>query len=270
MRQDYMARLERWARWMLPRQEADDVLGDYRDIAADPELGRELGKPRQVIKPLVQKKQYRAWLAAFAVMALCILAPGISPTFIGYPLWRLLFDGWVEHPFGAYLTALGVVLALVWFRLRGHKEGRLPWAIPILLAVFLVCIGAVLLFCWTCSRDFDAFLEAWGRIKLWIGPNADASRSFYLSQMAMCYGSPILAFLGVYGLVKARTEDRRWAAVYVLAATAMLTALLVVNWTGRMDVTSTNVTVEGSFRQLLLQCSGVAAVGLACTGASLC
>ena len=267
MKQDYMARLERWAKWMLTPQEADDVLGDYRDIAADPELRRELGRPREVIKPLVQKKQYRAWLAAFAVMAVGILASGISPTFIGYPLWRLLFDGWVEHPYGAYLAALGVVLALVWFRWQGHKDGRLPKAIPILLAVFLVCIGAVLLFCWTCSRDFDSFLEAWGRMKLWIGPNEDASRSFYLSRMAMCYGSPILAFLGVYGLVKARMGDRRWAAVYVLAATAMLTALLVLDWTGRMDLTDR--ISEELFRQMLLRCSGIAAAGLLGTGVAL-
>ncbi len=268
MRQDYMARLERWARWMLPRQEADDVLGDYRDIAADPELGRELGKPREVIQPLVQKKQYRAWLAVFVVMAVCILAPGLSSTAIGYPLWLLLFDGWVERPYGAYLTGLGAATALVWFRWQGHKHGRLPRAIPILLAVFLVCIGAVLLFCWTCSRDFDAFLELWGRMKLWIGPNQDAPRSFHLSRLAMAYGSPILAFLGVYGLVKARMGDRRWAAVYVLAATAMLTALLVLDWSGRIYWPADSAPEE-LFRQMLLRCSGIAAVGLVGTGVAL-
>ena len=275
MKKDYMTRLERWARWMLPRQEAEDVLADYRDIVGTPprpddELLRELGRPRSVIRPLAQTKQYRAWLAVFAVMAVCILLLGISPTMLGYPFWRLFFDGWSEHPIGPVIAVLGAVTALVWFRWQGHKEGRLPKAIPILLVVFLVCIGAVLLFCWVCSRDFEAFLEAWGRMKLWIGPNEDASRSFYLSRMAMCYGSPILACLGTYGLVKARMGDRRWAAVYVLATTAMLTALLVLSWTGRMDVTASVTTPEEEFRQMLLRCSGVAAVGLVGTGVALC
>ena len=271
MKKDYMTRLEGWARWMLPRQEAEDVIADYRDIVSDPELLRDLGKPHSVVKPLAQSRQYRAWLVVFAVMAVCILAPGISPTVIGAPLWIYLFDGWVNHPYGAYLAVSGIVLTLVWFHWQGHKAKRLPKAIPILLAVFLVCIGAVLLFCWVCAQDFDAFTKMWGTMKTWIGPYRDVevSSSFYLLQIAMCYGSFILALLGTYGLVKARMEDRRWAAVYVLAATAMLTALLVVDWTGRMDV-STFTTPEEAFRQMLLQCSGIAAVGLVGTGVALC
>lgn len=273
MKRNYMTQLERWARWMLPHQEADDVIADYRDIVGTPprpeaELLHDLGKPRDVIKPLTQKKPYYTWLAVFTVMAVCILAPGISPTVIGYPIWILLFDGWVEYPYGAYLTTLGAVLALVWFRCTGRKTGPLPRTIPVLLAVFLLCIGGVIWFCWACSRDFDAFLEMWGTTKAWIGPNTDISRSFYLFRYAMAHGSTIISFIGAFGLVKARVGDRRWAAVYVLAATAMLTALLVVDWSGRMDTTFT--TPEELFRQMLSQCSGVAAAGLIGTGVALC
>ena len=41
LKKDYMAGLEGWARWMLPRREADDVLGDYRDIVGDPPRSEE-------------------------------------------------------------------------------------------------------------------------------------------------------------------------------------------------------------------------------------
>ena len=30
MKKDYMAGLEGWARWMLPRREAEEVIADYR------------------------------------------------------------------------------------------------------------------------------------------------------------------------------------------------------------------------------------------------
>ena len=69
MKKDYMTRLERWARWMLPRQEAEDVLADYRDIVADPELAQDLGKPRAVIWALADRKSYYTWLGVFAALA---------------------------------------------------------------------------------------------------------------------------------------------------------------------------------------------------------
>lgn len=275
MKNPYLTRLERWARWMLPRQEAEDVIADYRDITADPEMLRGLDKPRNVIRPLTQKKPYYIWLAAFAVMAACILAVGFSGTAIGYPMWRLLFDGWTgyAYPYGGCITAaLGAVTALVWFRLRGRREGRLSRAIPVLLGVCLLCIAGVLLFCLACSRDFEAFTNAWGTMTTWLGPNKDLpiSRSFYLSRMAMCYGSAVLALIGICGLVKARMGDRRWAAVYVLALTAITISLLVVYRTGYMDVTDTNTTVEELSRQMLFRYSGIAAIGLVGTGVSLC
>lgn len=268
MKKDYMARLERWARWMLPRQEAEDVIADYRDIVADEELLRGLDRPRDVVKPLTQPKQYRIWLAVFAVMAACILAPGISGTTIGAPLWLYLFDGWAGHPYGAYLAVLGAAAALVWFRWQGHKEGRLPGAIPILLAVCLACIGAVLLFCWLCARDFEGFAEAWGTVKLWIGPNTSAPASIYFSRIAMGNIAAIIALVGVFALVKARMWDRRWAAVYVLASAAMLAALLVLDGTGNMSLEC--VTPEELCREMLLWCTGIAAVGLVGTGVALC
>ena len=97
MKKSYIVRLERWARWMLPRQEAEDVIADYRDIVGSPprpqeELVQDLGRPRDVVRQLTTRRAYRTWLAVFAVMSVCILVPGISPTLIGYPIWLHLLD----------------------------------------------------------------------------------------------------------------------------------------------------------------------------------
>lgn len=276
MKKDYMTRLERAARWRLPPQEAEDVIADYRDIVSNPprteeQLRREVGDPEQVIKLLVSPpRAYRVWQAVFAVMAACILTLGISPTAIGYPFWRIYFDGYTEHPLGIPVTVLGAVTALVWFRWQGRKEERLPRAIPILLAVFLACIGGVLWFCWACARDFDGFLQMWGTMRplIAIGPNSSVPRSTYLCRLVMEYGSAIISLIGAFALLKARMGDRRWSAVYVLGLTAMLAALFVLDLTGRMD--PTGISIEAALRQMLAQCSVIAAIGLIGTGVALC
>ena len=85
MKKDYMARLEQAARWRLPREEAEDVIADYRDIVGAPprseeELRREVGDPEQVVRLLVQPpKAYYAWLAVFAALAACLLAAALAP-----------------------------------------------------------------------------------------------------------------------------------------------------------------------------------------------
>lgn len=273
MKKDYMTRLERAARWRLPPREAEDVIADYREIVGDPprpeeELLRDLGRPRDAIRPLAQKKPYWTWLAVFLVMSACILAPGISPTAIGYPIWRTIFSPWNTNPPAPPIIAvLGAVTALMWFHWQGRKEARLPRAIPILLAVLLIWCGGVLLFCWTCARDFDGFLKMWGTIKPFIGPNESAPASLYLLVEAMAYGSTAISLAGEVGLAKGRTCDRRWAAVYILALAAMLTSLLVVHSSQRMDLT---FTLEELFRQLLLKNAVITLIGLMGAGVALC
>ena len=273
MKKDYMTRLERAARWRLPPQEAEDVIADYREMVGDPprqeeELLRDLGKPRDAVRPLTRKRPYYIWLAVFLVMSACILTQGISPTSIGYPIWRIYFNGYLERIVGYTVVVLGAVTALVWFRWQGRKEARLPRAIPILLALLLVWCGGVMLYCWAASRDFVSFATMWGTYKPWIGPNDSASVSFYVPLDIMIYGSFAISLAGVAWLVKARTVDRRWAAVYILALAAILAALSVVAMATSMDPTF--FTPEELFRQQLLESAGITAVGLIGAGVALC
>lgn len=275
MKKDYMTRLERAARWRLPPHEADDIINDYREMVGDPprpedELLRDLGRPLDAVRPLTQKWPYRIWLAVFLVMSACILTQGVSPIGPGYPIWRLYFNGYLEQFTGCAVAGFGAATALVWFRWQGRKAARLPKAIPIVLAVLLAWCGGVLLFCWACARDFDSFLLIWGTMPALIGPNASKpiSVSFYVPLDAMVYGSLVLSLVGVAGLVKARTADRRWAAVYILALAAIFAALSVVALATSLDPTF--LTPEELFRRQLLECAGIIAVGLIGAGVALC
>ena len=277
MKKDYMTRLERAARWRLPPKEADDVIADYREMVGDPpspedELLQELGKPRDAVRPLVQPRQYYIWLAVFAFLSLCILSLGISV--YDWRLWEIYFYDYIygtKNILSRVVPVLGSVTALVWFRWQGRKTARLPKAIPILLAALLACCGGIMLYCWAFSRDFFGFLDAWGTMPALLGPNPGEpiSVSFYLPQDFMIYGSLLLSLVGVAWLVKARTGDRRWAAVYIMALTVMLAALNVVAWVHSMDPTPF-LTLEALFRQMLFESAGITAVGMIGAGVALC
>ena len=277
MKKDYMTRLERAARWRLPPKEAEEVVADYREIVGDPprpeeELLRELGKPWDAVRPLAQPKQYHIWLAVFALLSLCILSFGISV--YNWRLWEIYFGDYIYGTKGILsrvVPVLGAVTALVWFRRQGRKEARLPKAIPILLAALLACCGGIMLYCWAFSRDFYGFLDAWGTMPALLGPNPGEpiSVSFYLPQDFMLYGSLLLSLMGVAWLVKARTGDRRWTAVYIMALAVMLAALNVVAWIHSMDPTPF-LTLEKVFRQMLLESAGITAAGLIGAGVALC
>lgn len=269
---NWLSRFARAARWYLPPAEADDVIGDYRELLAEDarseeDLYRELGKPRLAVKPLTDHRAYRIWLAVFAVTAACILALGISPW--DYVLWEWLF---VNRPFGcqlgAVLALLGAAGAVVWFRRKGHKGETLLRGVPVLLVILLVWLALVLGASWAWLHDPLGFAEMWGEMPSLLGPERMVSRSIQISLDVMCYGAPLLAAVGVFALVKARTADRRWAAVYVLAMTAMLVSLkqLAVISDMSMDPGHEWAVLSGYFYRWVT----LAAVGLVGTGVALC
>jgi len=274
MKKDYMTRLECAARWRLPRQEAEDVISDYRDIVGDPprpeeELLRDLGKPRDVIRPLAERKAYRTWLAAFAVMAACVLIPGHSGFGIySWTFYRLCFDEGGLH-LGPVLALLGAALALVWFRRRRDgSRSPIPKGIVIALAALLVWIGLIFLFHWAILYDLDGFLAMGGMMKPLIGPQGSlVPRSVDLSRSAMCYLPYFVSYAALYWLVKARVSDRRWTAAYILTLTAIVISMETLGQTQTMDAT---VSFDVIMRTNLVKCSAFTAIGLVGTGVALC
>ena len=276
MKKDYMARLERAARWRLPPREAEEVVADYREMTGDPprpeeELLRELGKPRDAVRPLVQPRQYYIWLAAFLVMSFCVLT--LSFSLFDIRSWLIYFEDYfygTRDSLSRVVTVLGGATALVWFHWQGRKEAHLPGAIPVLLALLLAWCGGVILYCRMFARDFDGSLDIWGTMPTLVGPNAPqpVSVSLFLPLDMMAYGSLVLSLAGVFWLVKARTGDRRWAAVYILALTAILASLNVVAVVYSMDPTF--LTPEEIFRRLLFQSAWITAIGIFGMGVALC
>lgn len=282
MKKNYMTRLERAARWRLPREEAEDVIADYRDIVADSELCRDLGKPREVIAPLTTKKAYRIWLAVFAFMAACILIPGASPHAPFYWIWDACFagpyggaSGWfhVFSHWGPILAVVGLAVSLVWFRRTGRKEGQLPKAVKILTAVLLVWAGALLLVEWAAFRDPQGFADLLGEVP-WtyfgvpIMGGKMVSLSVEILRDMVQYGGTAIAFLGVYALVKARTGDRRWAAVYCLAMAVMLVSMESLAVFTAMDVRF--LSTDNWWHAQMGYYFAILAVGAAGTGVALC
>lgn len=271
MKKDYMTRLEGWARWMLPPREAEDVIADYRDIVADDELRRGLGKPREVIAPLTTKKAYRAWLAVFAAMAACILIPADSPLPLGlYPVWYTLFspDGFIIPgvPMFLWFMMTGLTLSLIWFRpRRGEGKAPLPRSILIVLAALLAVMGLIWWTFWQITLYPDGalanpvFLLPYG---FW-WPLADIYVGGNLLSFLLEWSAVPLAAVGMTGLVKARVRDRRWRAVYFLSLSVMMLALAVL-------ALLTSMAVSPEHLDTWRLCIEITVLGLIGTGVSLC
>lgn len=288
MKKDYMARLERAARWRLPREEAEDVIADYRDIVgmtprSEEELRREVGDPEQVVKLLVSPpRAYRVWQVVFGLMAACILIPGASPHAPFWWIWDACFAGpygggtGIFHVFshwGPILAGVGLIVSLVWFRRMGRKEERLPKAVIILTAALLVWTGALLLVERAALRDPQGFAALLGEVPwTWFGVPIMGGRMVPLSTKLMGdvlqYGGTIIAFLGVYALVKARTGDRRWAAVYCLSTAVMLVSMESLAVFSAMDPSV--FSADSWWHAQIGYHLAILAVGAAGAGVALC
>lgn len=278
MKKDYMARLERAARWRLPPQEAEDVIADYRDIVGTPprpddELLRDLGKPWNVTKPLTEKKAYYTWLAAFAVMAACILIPADSPLPLG--LWRV-FDH-LFSPYGIlipgipwcfHFIVIGLILSLIWFRpQKGEPKAPLPRPVIVTLAMELALMAAVWWGFWQLTLYPDGIMFQPALVTYWFDSiiGRTTLHGHWLA-WALEWGGAAVGVVGVVGLVKARTRNRRWRAVYFMSLSVMMLAFCVLSiysYMGPIDPASTVVYT----RQL---CAAITIVGILGTGVSLC
>ena len=284
MKKDYMARLERAARWRLPPQEAEDVIADYRDIVSTPprpeeELRRDVGDPEQVVKLLMTPpRAYRIWLAVFAVMAVCILIPANCPVPLFLPskfglIWVCLFSPYVYlfvPGFHMYLWFMipGIVLSLVWFRPRkGEPKAPLPRPLIVILIVELALMAAV----WWCFYQFslypDGIMFQPALITHWL----DAMNGWTTSHSAWAgdalqWGGIAVGITGVVALVKARTKNRRWRAVYVMSFALMMLAFCLLNQYSFMDPSGGFGSIEAHTRQC---CTVITIIGLVGTGVAL-
>lgn len=249
-KQTYFKKLSRQVFWRLPQTEAEEVLGDYREILVQrpveegASLVEELGTPLQAARLVADPKPYRRWLTAFGVMAGCLLIP----------LLLLLRTNFYRYPIGlmAVLFALGMAVCLLWFRPR-RKAGREPFprGLLALLAWSFVLLAAA------AAVTASIAAGAWKTLPLeWYGRSIQA--------VLWCLGGAATA-VGLLGLVKARVADRRWRALYVLALTVLVECVLITAILHSLDG-----SVTGWWRAYAIQLGAIGAAGLAGTGAGLC
>lgn len=259
MKKDYFTQLTRAARWFLPPEEAREVLSEYRDIldAAprdDESLRRDLGDPVEAMRLVSQPKVYHKWLAAFAVMAACLLLPAVSPLPGAWRLWGFFQRYLYRFPVELMLLAAGLGVSLVCFRRReAEGKGPLPQGLLPLLALQLAGLAGTWWMAWVVLdqpvgvmgffRDHPAIAGSMAAVLMW--------------------GGALLALTGMWGLVRARLLDRRWRAAYALSLTvvALVMAVLSLLWDMRLDASPAD-----SLPCFVL----LTALGLAGTGVSLC
>jgi hypothetical protein len=237
----YLVKFSRAARWYLAEPEAAAVIADYRELVERPEAGSDpaagIGAPWRAARLLAVPKAYRRWLAAFILMALCLLVPESL-------LLRASFSASPDRLL-ALLLAAGLAASLLWFRLPPwEKRGPLPGGLRPVLAAVLVMLLLAAAVLWGMAAG------AWG--------GAAARRTLVLT-------GTLAAAAGLWGLVQARLTDRRWRAVYVLGLTALAVCVLVLFQLVRMDRSA-----SGWWHGLAVRCGLLAGLGLCGTGVSLC
>ena len=208
MKQDYMARLSRAARWMLPPDESEEVIADYLELVTQnprPEetLYRELGNPVEAVRLLADRKPYRRWLCFFVGMAACL---------IPFPLALLSGNG-LRAVFG-HADGFRVFLPLVsgaalshWYWHRNPQKEPFPKTLAVWITVLLaVCAGMGFYLVYLFRS-----VETGTPFPVWLYGR------FHIPLNCVC---GLAAVPGWYALTMARMEDRRWRAFYILALTA--------------------------------------------------
>ena len=175
-------------------------------------------------------------------MTACLLLPELiltGPYLSGQP-----------RPIEYGVFFLGVTLALVWFHSGGEKTKR-PRALLWILAamtVMLVAVAAVL------ACLFTGAWETWP--PEWYGLTA-----FFVLSLA----STVAVAAGIFGTIRARTDDRRWAALYILGLTTAVISLQIMTALVGLCTTDTHWLQREGIRWAVL-----GGIGLVGTGVVLC
>ena len=158
-------------------------------------------------------------------------------------------------------------------------KGAIPKGVVLCGLLMLAALAYAWWAVWRLCADSEQLLTVWtvdeSFIDKGIGSAYGAHSSPGLIAIAgrLEWGCCALAGLvGLFALVKARTRDRRWAAVYILSLASAVLSLAVFGMIFSFSDFGTphNPLYDGWFRPYLPQFAVLTAVGLAGAGAALC
>ena len=249
-KQTYLNRFSRAAYWQLGRPEAAEVVADYAELLeqrppeGDNTLVQDLGKPKAAVRLLTEQKSYRRWLWAFGIMGCCLLL--LEALVLGA---QYVYNQHLLADYGPF--AVGMIVALVRFRPQFHSpKAPLPrgllWA---LAGVLTCCAAAGVMLASLFNGAWDWPLESYG-------PTA---------RLVLCVSSTVATAAGMFGAVRARVADRRWAALYVLGLTTAMISLQIMTALMGLSATDTHWLQQEGVRWAVL-----GGIGLVGTGVVLC
>lgn len=244
MKQDYMARLRRWARWYLGAEEAPEVIADYEELAAgrsDAELERDFGAPRAAMGALMDKTAFYRWYACFDLMWMFSLVPLLYMVLYTSPRKLCFF------PFVGCLSAL-------WYWGVKPRTPRAPLPkvlLPALLALLLTALAISVFLRRLLTIPYD-----WKTFPAWL-------LGWHHIVTLFCV---LFVGAGILGAALARLYDRRWRALYLLSQAAFVTTAVLMK-----PLTSLNLesAIAGEFTPYIAAWAAAAVFGLACTVWSL-
>ena len=249
-KQTYLNRFSRAAYRQLGRLEAAEVVADYAELLEqrpperDNTLVQDLGKPKAAVRLLTEQKSYRRWLWAFGIMGCCLLL--LEALVLGA---QYVYNQHLLADYGPF--AVGLIVALVRFRPQFHSpKAPLPrgllWA---LAGVLTCCTAAGVMLASLFNGAWDWPLESYG-------PTA---------RLVLCVSSTVATAAGMFGAVRARVADRRWAALYVLGLTTAMISLQIMTALMGLSATDTHWLRQEGVRWAVL-----GGIGLVGTGVVLC
>ena len=264
MKRSYLDRLVRAARWYLPPAEAAEAIEDYRemlsgDTRSQAELVRDLGEPSRAVYLLARPGSYPRWVALFLAMAACLILPAAALVSPG--LWNFFTRYLYRFPVPEILMGLTLGLLLLNRRELCPPAGRRPKGlVPGAVLLLLACLAVTGWF-WRLfylpPEEMDALVARLG---------SDTVRHLYLLPTVL----GVLAVIpGLWGLVLARVEDRRWRGLYLAAVTVVLLCFAILCVLRDMDVDGSRV-LGGWQNPYFYRWLALAAVGALGTGVSLC
>jgi hypothetical protein len=212
--QTYLKKLSRTARWYLPRREASEVIADYKTMLSERtepggDLVRELGKPSQAVRLLREKRAYARWLTAFILMALCLLAPEAWLLTARFPRPTC----WMAMP-----LVIGLIAAILWFRSDFSVKEAVPCGLLPVVFALVVILAVALLILWCLSK------------------NLPADHIGSIARPVLLIAGAASGILALWGLIRARMTDPRWAVLYVFGFMVLMVCALLMAELISMDL----------------------------------
>ena len=254
----YLKSLNRHLRWRLPREEAEDVIGDYRELIDDhlqAEKGQKeeaavlerLGKPASAARALGTSRDYLLWMSVFVLLCASLIYMILLVLVRNTDFEQFTFETRMDY----VLFYLSVGLTAFWKgkgpkgeisspKLRPALLGTAGFVlIPIGMGVFLLNILMAI----TIEEYVD--FERWQ----WVTP---VFKTVFILAGFLCF------LAAAMGLVNSRIRERRWISVCALALIGLFLCTELLLYLCSLDNANTAIP----FFSTLILPVGVGAAGV--------